>query len=176
MNPKILALAKKLKELSERGEGGERENASEALQRLLFKYGLTLADIIDNDIRIYDLKYPKGAQRFAAQVCGNVLGYKCSIYKNKIVNGLRLKCTPSQIVEISARLDFFWKAYQQELKLFYKAFVHKNGLGAPVAEEEDDDCIKLSPEEQAELYRMSEMMSGITRHQFRKSLPEPAGK
>ena len=41
MNDNILLLAKKLKELADRGIGGEKQNAEKKLKMLMSKYGIT---------------------------------------------------------------------------------------------------------------------------------------
>lgn len=42
---KIIELAKKLKALADRGEGGEKVNAENKLQQLIKKYGITTEEI-----------------------------------------------------------------------------------------------------------------------------------
>lgn len=44
---KYIELAKKLKELADRGTGGEKVNAEQQLTRLMEKHGITLEDIED---------------------------------------------------------------------------------------------------------------------------------
>jgi hypothetical protein len=79
-----------------------------------------------------------------------------------------LICTPAQHAEIYMKFDFYWKVYQSDLKIFYKAFIQRNELYSKPSEDEDDDIEprELTEEEK----RMLEMMMGLSKHTMHKRL------
>lgn len=180
MESKILTLAKKLKALSDRGIGGEKENAAAMLMALCKRHNIDpslLEENVKRDHQIYlpDTDFDK---RFFVQIASSVLGgsfqffsYK---YKMKRCAGKKrfgITCTDSEFIEIMGKYKFFYDHYQNEVDVFYKAFIQTNKLfqkrdGA----ESDGEERELTPEEKAEIWKISNMMNGMERKVFLKQI------
>jgi len=175
-----LSLAKKLYALAQQGIGGEKENAEEMLERIMKKYNLTLEDLEIETKKVFIYSYKnKEQKKFLMQVLSNVLGrnFRCrELYTsgNHMKYEISLHITDLQHVEISEKYYFFWKAYQEELELFYSAFIQRQKLYSkpePKKEtEEDEDEPEMSPAEKAKLYRIMQMMAGIERKSITKTI------
>jgi hypothetical protein len=178
---KIFQLAKKLKALSDRGVGGEKENATQMLFALCRKHNIDISllegeQTKDHEFWLHDDPFER---KFFTQVASSVIG-DCNLilYKYKMGQrkpGMRrhgLCCTSSEFLEIMAKFDFFFKHYQKEVLLYYKAFVQKNKLYMKVdhTEENDTSDRELSATERAELWKIANMMEGIERKIFTKQL------
>lgn len=164
-NEKVISMLNKLRALSEKGVGGEKENARQFLIKLLNKHGLTLEDIEGEVKAEHGFRFKNEAHRkFLGQIICHVCGINSDIYtyKNHDKHVLQIVCTVAQMVEIKTRAEFYWKAYQEELKLFYRAFIHKNKLTA--AREEGDEEPELTIKELEELEQIRQMMQGMRRH------------
>lgn len=172
---RILELAKKIKALSERGVGGERENAIVMLQRLMKNHEITMDMINENDAKDHVFVIIKDRKRFFFQVIANVAGknVKYGQYVKAPRGKLRyfINCTASEAIEIQAKFDFFYTAYEKEVDIFYSAFIQKNNLySKPTGEEREDDDKELTTEESERLSLMMNMMQGMKRHIFTKQL------
>lgn len=169
MDNKIIETAKKLKELAERGEGGEKHNAEYYLNKHLKKHNLTLEDILQDkkELRVFTIKN-KNDLRFFTQVASSVLGDFTYKTLKKIIG---IELTASEFFEIEGKFDFYSKAYQKELEIFYAAFIQRNHL---YKKPSDDDTKKefkeLTPEKKEELYRVLEMSNTIKHHKFNKEI------
>jgi len=129
MENKATELAKKLKALAERGIGGEKINAEIALKRLLKKHNISLEDIEEETKYRRYIKVPKSKEKLFHQICANVLGRDFSVYGNPRKPGFSIiDLSNSDFLEIEAKYKFYLKCYQEELDVFYLAFVQKNNL------------------------------------------------
>lgn len=172
----IFDLARKLNALAVGGVGGEKETAAIMLQRLLRKHNLTIEDIEGIEIKDHFFEMVRDEERLFLQVVvSSFPGLK--IYDTRGNKTARkhlriiVKCTAAQAVEIHAKFDFYLNAWRADLKTFFSAFVHKNHLGKPLTEAEENEPEKpLSSEEKAELWRISNMMNGLDKHHFHKQL------
>lgn len=174
-----LSLAKKLYALAQQGIGGEKENAEEMLERIMKKYNLTLEDLEIETKKVFIYSYKnKEQKKFLMQVIFSVLG-KFS-YRELYTSGNHMKyeislhITDLQHVEISEKYYFFWKAYQEELELFYSAFIQRQKLyrkPEPKKEtDEEEDEPEMTPDEKTKLWRIMQMMSGIERKSITKTI------
>lgn len=177
MESKILTLAKKLKALSDRGVGGEKENATMMLERLMEKHNISFDDIEEDKIVEHELKYSGKDKAFCYQVISSVLGslkgkvfeYKTSYTRAKV---LLVNCTESDYLLINAKIDFYWDVYQKELDIFYSAFIQKNKLWRKEDEssKDDEDKKPLTDEEKERLWKMLKLMDGMVEHRMEKML------
>jgi DNA polymerase III delta prime subunit len=69
---KHIELAKKLKVLSKRGIGGEKENAERMLSEIMTKYGLSDEDIEGEKLNEYYFNIEKSDNKFWCQVVRHV--------------------------------------------------------------------------------------------------------
>ena len=85
-----------------------------------------------------------------------------------LVNLICVTCTPAQYIEIEADFEFYKAAWEEELAIFYSAFISKNDIFPPpeLASPSDDDEIDL-----VRLEKVRAMMSGIDRRTRSKALP-----
>lgn len=178
ISPKIMELVKKLKALAEQGVGGEKENAAVILDRYMHEYKITW-DMLNDEVRkehTFEIKAEQA--KFFSQIAKHVVGQGTSIFyrtyqvKNKRVNQVRMvTCTDAEYIEICSKLEFYWKKYQEDLDVFYRAFIHKNKLfSKPVDTNEEEEEKPLTPKEKADLMRLISMMDGLERHTFHKQL------
>lgn len=146
MTNRIKELAKKLLTLASdgRGNANEEDNAQRVLESFMEKHGLTMADLeadVENDY--YFAVYSDFEQRFFNQIYFSVMGDdgegKCKalslaareikelkLKPNAIV--MEYKCAKHEHALILDRMAFYWKHWQEEMNVFYSAFVQKNAI------------------------------------------------
>lgn len=168
---KIIDLLLKLKELAERGEGGEKKNAERMLQLLMQKNGITWDDLQSEEKTEHKIYLNDDQVQFFYQVAASVLG-DVDIY---VIKGDRSKakprfitCTSAEFIEIESKFEFYWAKLQEDIKTFTSAFVYKNRLYKKPTESDNDR--EITDEERARLFKVSVMMQGLDRHQFHKQL------
>ncbi|GAB4042523.1 hypothetical protein [Spirosoma litoris] len=183
MTEKAKILAEKLLALARRGVGGEKENAEQMLLKHLTKYGLTLAEFERTNETIkftIDRMLDNNSERnvFYIQVIASVIGQARTnkidtwIQTDKKKSWYEIIGTLSEKIEIEAKVEIYWRDYQEQQRLFYEAYVQKNHLYAlpePKSSNEEDDK-PLTPEEKARAYKMAKMMDGIDRKTIYKEL------
>ena len=167
MNNSAIETAKKIKELADKGVGGEKQNAQELLSKFLKKNNLTIEDLDSEEKKdwyLNDKDFPIRYKWLLAQIVASVdttlndvvkvrymfkdkasqsevkktLGYTCRIY---------LFCTASHYAEISTKFSVYKASYEKEVSLFQYAFFLKNGLlvgedGQGKSRDFSDDDIK----------------------------------
>lgn len=164
---------KGLKALAERGVAGEKESAQKMLDKLMEKYGITERDICAKEMEIAWFRYHDDLEfRLLNQIIYMVFG-DCDVY-NKLGTSKRKHkvlgtyCTAAERLEIELNFEFYKRAMQEELKLFYSAFMYKNGL---FPSDEKPKAITpgkfLSREEEL---RLSFMMEGMERRTMTKMI------
>lgn len=170
----LLRRLERVKALAERGVGGEKENAEALLNRLMAKYSISEEDIEDTAERDYFIRYHNFWERKlivqiaykhlgSGHCCGTV-GTQSGRPHKKIC----VTCAPAQYIEIEADFEFYKAAWEEELAIFYSAFISKNDIFPPpeLASPSDDDEIDL-----VRLEKVRAMMSGIDRRTRSKALP-----
>lgn len=175
MNERAINLAKKLKSLSERGIGGEKENAIAMLQSLMKKHSITMEMINENDAKDHDFVINDDEETFFIQIIANVIGVKDTQWgtykmhpKQKIIYWIN--CTPSEAIEIQAKFNFFIKIWVKERDIFYSAFIQTNRLWSKPSGENNDDEKELSREEKEKIRKMLSLMEVMDRHLFIKQI------
>ncbi len=183
MNPKVRELAEKLLALAKQGVGGEKENAEAALLRHLKKHGLTIADIEGDEMTELQLPWElmqRGQDRsiynmFQMQILINVIGQNRMMGTRHVrmadakseagKAGFNIvQCTKAEAVEIEAKLDFYWKDFVEQERVFFIAYVQKNKL---FSSEKPEHEVFVDPK----LARNVQRMSGvIDQKSFRKQL------
>lgn len=121
----MLEKLKGLKALAERGVNGEKESAQRMLEKFMEKYGITESDIGNDTVEIAWYRFQDFSEyRLISQIIYMVLG-DCETYrkvgaKNRKHKVLGAYCTAAERLEIELNIDFYKRAMQEELKLFYK--------------------------------------------------------
>ena len=168
-NEKYVELAKKLKELAERGVGGEAINARFMLNNLLKKHGITLDEIEEDKVSDHRIKWERSYVQLLAQVTSTVIG-KSNVYSrlhNKRTQFF-IRCTPAQFIEIEAKACFYLEAYKKEQARHYTAFIYANNLFP--ANGSNAEPRELSPEELAELRKALALAEQMDKHRYHKQL------
>ncbi len=173
---KAIELAKKLKALADKGVGGEKQNAEQMLQKFLKKHNLTIEEIEGEKVNRYFFKIEKENQKLLHQIV-KITNRNLSLWgefpKNKM-RQLRLsgnymtECTASEFVEIKSKFDFYSNLYQDELDIFYTAFLHTNNLLVKSSSEDKEE--KTSIEELERQRRALLMSSQIKKGHYLKQL------
>lgn len=80
-----------------------------------------------------------------------------------------IDCTPAQYIEIEADFAFYSAAMEEEMALFYRAFLNKNKLYPPpeLAGDLDDTDIEVDLEREM---KIAAMMGGLDHHTRHKAL------
>lgn len=172
---KHIDLAKKLKALADKGVGGEKTNAEKMLMDLLSKHKLTIEDIEGEKVTMYFFKASGEKVALLSQIIKRV-SYDLKFYdipadvvKRRGLDGsYATECTAAQYVEIESMIEFYWRLYKEELKVFYHAFLDANDLLAqpPVPKTVEE----LSPEELEKWKRSKQMSSTIKSETHRKQI------
>jgi len=125
----IIKLAKKLKALADRGIGGEKANAERMLEDLMRKHNLNIDMIQEPERFVHYFPYKEGQALMKGQIIVHVMGKDCKLYKHPQKKDMHvIECTRAEFLEIDATFDFFWRAYEEELKVFTRAFIQTNKL------------------------------------------------
>lgn len=168
---------KKLLALSERGYGGEAENARRLLEEHLRKYGMTLEDICDNKTMRRTFKYRNKEERsIIIQVFLSVLGSKSEAFNESTYNASKkaiyIDLTDLEYAEISDMVTFFKSQFNKEKKRLMKdilhAFVNKHNIFDCTPNDEDRERdTEIDFEELMRILSLSNRMEDVT---YRKSI------
>lgn len=155
------ALLRKLKALSERGEGGEAINAADKLQQLLKQYGMDESELEDEQQEQCIFKAGKGQfdekllHQVIYMVMGNVPFYDTvNRFGIKVPKSVGVYCTKAEQIEIQAAYDFYQHHLNAGLAKYCEAFIQKEYIfpdkskkqykpSDPPSTEIDEDMIRL---------------------------------
>lgn len=165
---KTLSFLRKIKELSEKGVGGEKINATELLGKMLKKYNLSLDDLEGEDQKEIILTFHnEDEEKLLSQVIFKVFGSEEAmagkIFKYRYGRGSRsqkiVRCTQGEATQIILLYNFYKAIWEREKEKFLRAFIHKNEIFGTTSKESDQE---LSLEEQLELIRMMSILKKET--------------
>lgn len=164
-------LIKKLKALSDRGIGGEKENATALLNKLMKKYGISEEELQEEKKQRIYVTLKNGAER---RICQQIL---YAYFNNESIwqhrNGRTkywVELTKAQEIEFKYMLSIYLESFYKEQDIFIRAFIQKNKIfpvDGPVVDIDD-----LSSEEKGKLIRASLMAEGLEFTRIRKALNE----
>lgn len=172
----ILSLLKKLHALAEQGVGGEKDSAMRKLEHLMKKYNVSFDELDDNEARWTEVFVSGDQLQFSHQVHAHVTGLSSfradakHLRKNRKRISIEYKFTKAQYLEYKAKFDFYWAKYQEDLQLFYSAFIQKNGLFREI--NPDEEIKPLSEQDKVQLMKLMQMMEGLDKHRFHKQLEQ----
>lgn len=150
-------LLQKLRALALGGVGGEKENASAMLTRLMKKYSITEQELDDEMPEIEEFKYRNKIQRkILLQTIFKVTNSSDMYdFKNRR-NTCGAECTKAQKIEIEFLFDFYTQLWEREQKALLTAFIQKHKIfGECEAGGED----KISAEE---CRKIRALMNGLS--------------
>ena len=171
-----IELAKKLKALADKGIGGEKTTAEKMLATLLKKHKITIEQIDSEATQDYYFKLKNSEQRLLYQIIKHV-HYKLNFYgefpkdiikKHGLKGNYMVTCTASQYIEIEAKHSFYKNLYEEEVSVFYSAFIRANGLLVDNPESKDDE--EMSFEDYEKWKRVNDMAKNIKVGEFRKQI------
>ena len=180
---KYIELAKKLKALAERGIDGEKQTAEKMLSALLKKHKITIEEIEDEKLEKYYFKLETGEHDLWHQIIKQVNYYiKCyGEFPKKLIKELELggnymiECTATNYIEIEAKYSFYKRLYNDELDIFYSAFLKANDLLVDNPNKKDNgsemSIADVNMEDYKKWKRIKDIADKITVGQFRKQLP-----
>lgn len=174
---KLIEKATKLKALLSSDQEGERKSANELLSKFMIKYEITWEDLDDEAERDYQLKYSEDLHKdLLSQICYMHLGsghcYQTRNIQGELTDIIVVRSKPSTFVEIQLDWEFYWRKFQEELLLFYRAFVEQNRLFPPedLQDDEDEDDNESMSEE--EIRKVHKMMTGVDHYTRNKSIDD----
>lgn len=171
--------AMKLKALADEGYQGEREIANELLVEWMNKYNITWSDL--DDSLEQDFIFPceeEYQKKLLVQVAYTHLGqghcYRMysSEEKEEEYKSIKVRCRPRDFIEIKLDYEFYWMKFQDELDIFYRAFVEKNDLFPPEELQNDSDDDANENLSESEIKKIQGMMNGIDNYTRRLGLEE----
>ena len=158
-----------LVEFYQQGIGGEKYNAQMKLTSLMKRYDIKEADIKEDVRSRVKFKMKKDQRKLFYQVYISVTGSERNFWRWKKPPYFYVgEVTPLEELEIRAKFDFYWRLYQQNLDMFFSAFVYKNHLYAPDDDSSSDK--ELTPEEMETFRKIASMVEGIQTAPYRKQL------
>lgn len=175
MTDKKKELLLKLKNLAERGVGGERETAERKLQQLIEKYGIDEEELSGDQTVDFEFYYKdewerKLLRQLFYRMFGMEYANKAFVYKwgkgSRSIYGVT--CTKAEGVQLQIEYDFYKKLYYEELDIFQKAFVQKHSL-FPDSSGSDRE---YTEEEKQEFARIFQMMEGLSDKSFNPQIEE----
>lgn len=127
---RIKELLLKLKALSEQGNGGEKENATDMLNKALKKHGITLEDLEkeEKEGRTFKIKDRGDSSIILAQCIWDVVP-NAEIKQN--TKKLEIYCylSASDFVEVSEKYNHYYNIWLKEKKEFLTAYILRNNIG-----------------------------------------------
>lgn len=168
---RLLDKLEKVRALAERGVGGEKESAERTLAALMERYGITEEDLEDSKTSTHWIRYKtKWEEKLLYQLAYMYLGighaFGCvGTYTGRTRKKVGIECTQAQFIEIEADFAFYSAAMEEEMGLFYQAFLQKNNLFPPpelareMTEEEEKAGMDLE-----RIAKLQAMMGGLDRH------------
>ena len=151
---------RKIKELAQRGVGGEKESALALYEKLKQKYEISEDEIFD-ELSIHWFRYKtKDDRRLLSQVAYMVTGstthYRHTKSKKKEYG---VECTELEAAEIKLNYDFFHHEYEIEKNMLWEAFRYKQNL-YPNKDarcyKETSSTMELSEEERRKIFSFAE--------------------
>lgn len=126
---KYLDLARKLKALADRGDGGEKYNAKKQLDLIMKKYGITM-DMIEEETQfLITFKIPKQYQKLFIAIAISITGQKR--YWGRRTRSFSIlvgKVNKSEEAEIRAKFNFYSRVWNDQQEIFLLAFINKNEI------------------------------------------------
>jgi len=172
----IFEKLKKIEALARAGVGGERENAERMLQLLCEKHGISLEDIARPDRKEVHFSFKNVFERrLLIQVVAYVTRTgEVTFYTRKSKKMLLyFDLTAAETVDVRECFDHYRKEWEIKLEDFFSAFLHRNRIFAPSAPLDDQE---ETPEDQARIDRIVQMMRGIDQSRWEKTLKLEMGR
>lgn len=175
MNTNITDTMKHLLALSEKGVGGEKENAIKLLNKLMKKYNISEADLKKEELHKHEVRFKTRWQEQLIHQIVYMINPERNIYKytNRKVKIAILELTDVEWIEHQYLYSIYKKSFEEELELFTSAFIQRNNIFP----KEVPDRIKEQQEKESKqkmsyykMLKISQMAQGIDYTNVRKAL------
>ena len=175
----VLERLRKIATLAKQGYEGEAKAASLLLEKQLKKYGLTLADVLDDVKKQREFRY---ANKIERKVLVNLLvhhfGKESSEYKTGIIlpskKKVVIEMTDADYADFSPEWEHYRREANRELKkqeeAFIIAFVNKYDLFDKSKDNENKPAKELSKEDLEILRKAIILQMGIDANPYHKML------
>jgi hypothetical protein len=149
-------------ELSERGTGGERDTAKRMLDALLARHGVTLDELVSEQVDWRRFKWSTPMER---QLLNQVIFHVLQVNEFKSFHlpknrWMEVKMTEAQAIDVRTLFLHWRKPLERHLQEAFEAFVHVNEIHSNV--ESDGERKELTPQEIERLKRVMGMMGATT--------------
>ena len=165
-----LDLLRKIKALAEQGEGGEKINAEKMLADLMRKHSISEGDLnAEQSKTVWFKTFGQRSAGLLYQIVAKVGGQRrpdawaqtktvglLKKSKRQVPNLVGFQLTPAQAVEVEYLFDFFWKLYQQEEDLLFRAFIHKHDLFGKIPAH-----VEVTPLSESELKKLRQAVKNL---------------
>lgn len=175
MNTNITDTMKHLLELSKRGVGGEKENATKLLNKLMKKYNISESDLQKEELHQHDVRFKTKWQESLIHQIMYMINPKRNIYKynNRKAKIAILELTDAEWIEHQYLYSIYKKAFEEELELFTSAFIQRNNIFPKEVPEHIKEQQEKEPKKEMDYYKMlkvSQMAQGIDYTSVNKAL------
>lgn len=159
MDDKLKERLSKLKNLAERGVGGEKQTAEHKFNQLLKANGLSEDDLVEDSVHyfLFSYKYPY-RMKLLSQVIYKVLGKEGFVpyHSPGTRNRIGIYCTSAQKLEIDLEFEFYSNLFDSELSVLMSAFISKQDIYPKDTEVSVIPASELTPEDM-EKYRKQKL-------------------
>ncbi len=127
---KIKELLLKLKSLSEKGIGGEKDNATDMLNKALKKYSITLEDLEkeEKEPRVFKIKNREDSLTILFQCINDVCADSRVDFSPKVLQAY-CDLNTSDYIEVSEKYKHYYNIWLKEKKQFLTAYILRNKIG-----------------------------------------------
>ena len=166
-------LLQKIKQLAERGVGGEKENAEKMLKQLMKKYNISESELNSETIEMFetnvkDIFESKLLTQIHYSVCGNINEDKFVSYLPKNKKHAYIFCTKAEFIEIEAKFKFYKEIWKKQLNTFFSAFINTERIFPP------KELMKITKDNNHELTKedmeILKMSANLDKHNFYKQI------
>jgi hypothetical protein len=171
MNIKYIELAKKLKALADGSKAtGEKHTAQLHLDKIMKKYNISAEELEEDTLLRIEFKVPRSKKTLFTAIAVSITGVNrwWGVHRRRsIIYG---EVSKSEEAEIRAKFNFYSKVYDEQLDLFFKAFIHKNDIYPH--DIEATNINDLNEQERKQAILIHQIAEGIKRSLFYKTLSQ----
>lgn len=175
MNSNITETMKHLLALSEQGVGGEKENATKLLNKLMKKYNISEEDLKKEELHNHEVRFKTKWQESLIHQIVYMINPERNIYKytNRKAKIAILELTDAEWIEHQYLYSIYKKSFEEELELFTLAFIQRNNIFPKEVPDHIKEQQEKEPKKEMDYYKMlkvSQMVRGIDYTNVRKAL------
>lgn len=175
MNSNITETMKHLLALSEKGVGGEKENATKLLHKLMKKYSISEDDLKKEELHRHDVRFKTKWQEQLIHQIVYMINPERNIYRYNSTKAkiAILELTDAEWIEHQYLYSIYKKSFEEELELFTSAFIQRNNMFPKEVPEHIKEQQERESKKEMDYYKMlkvSQMAQGIDYTNVHKAL------